>query len=102
LRGVNVFPEAIGAVVVEDVRTNGEFFCFVDRVGEAQADRMEVWVEIPDESLDKSVIQLSLEQRMKEVLGVKVDIKLVNKGELDQYTLTSQSSKVKRLLDQRK
>jgi hypothetical protein len=39
---------------------------------------------------------------MKEILGIKVGITLVNKGELDPYTLTSQSSKVKRLLDRRK
>ncbi len=39
---------------------------------------------------------------MKEVLGVKVQVTPVGKGELDKYTLTSQSSKVKRLLDRRK
>src|SRR3984893_12099696 len=29
LRGVNVFPEAIGAAVAEDERSNGEYFCVV-------------------------------------------------------------------------
>ena len=39
LRDVNVFPEAVGAAVAEDRRSNGEFFCFVDRVGEAGVDQ---------------------------------------------------------------
>jgi hypothetical protein len=42
-----------------------------------------------------------LERRMKEVLSLKVQITPVKKGDLDKYTMTSQSSKVKRLLDRR-
>jgi phenylacetate-CoA ligase len=102
LRGVNVFPEAVGAAVLEDKRTNGEFFCFVDRVGEAGVDQMDVWIEVIDESADASDIKQDMERRMKEVLGVKVIVTPVPKGGLDKYTLTSQSSKVKRLMDRRK
>jgi phenylacetate-CoA ligase len=102
LRGVNVFPEAIGAAVAEEARTNGEYFCFVDRVGESQADHMNVWVEMVDINCDQNQLKNDLEIRMKEVLGVKVEITPVKKGDLDSYTLTSQSSKVKRLLDRRK
>jgi phenylacetate-CoA ligase len=102
LRGVNVFPEAVGAAVVEDRRTNGEYFCFVDRVGEAGTDRMDVWVEVTDVAADREHVRTDLERRMKEVLGVKVQVTPVAKGELDEFTMTSQSSKVKRLLDRRK
>jgi phenylacetate-CoA ligase len=102
LRGVNVFPEAVGAVVAADGRTNGEFFCFVDRVGEAGADQMDVWVELADPGSDTALVQTDLERRMKEVLGVKVKVTPVGRGALDQYTGTSQSSKVKRLLDRRR
>jgi phenylacetate-CoA ligase len=102
LRGVNVFPEAVGAAVVEDRRTNGEYFCFVDRVGEAGTDRMDVWVEVTDAAADREHVRTDLERRMKEVLGVKVQVTPVAKGELDEFTMTSQSSKVKRLLDRRK
>jgi phenylacetate-CoA ligase len=101
LRGVNVFPEAVGAAVVEDPRTNGEFFCFVDRYGEAGVDRMDVWVEVPDEAVDRDQVRVDLERRMKEVLGVKVQVTPKGRGELDPYTMTSRSSKVKRLLDRR-
>ena len=101
LRGVNVFPEAIGAAVVEDTRTNGEFFCFVDRVGEAGTEEMTVMVEVPDAASDRARVKADLERRMKEVLGVRVAIEVVGKGELDRYTGTSQTSKVKRLMDRR-
>jgi phenylacetate-CoA ligase len=100
LRGVNVFPEAIGATVVADARTNGEFFCFVDRVGVAGIDQMEVRVEVHD-GADRGTVGFDLERRLSEVLGVKVGVTPVGKGELDVYTGTSQSSKVKRLLDRR-
>ena len=102
LRGVNVFPEAIGAVVAEDNRTNGEFFCFVDRVGEAGVDQMEVRVEVTAAGADREALREEMARRMKEVLGVKVSVTPVSKGELDAHTGTSQTSKIKRVLDRRK
>jgi phenylacetate-CoA ligase len=101
LRGVNVFPEAVGAALLQEPRCTGEYFCFVDRVGEAGVDQMDVWVEVADATADRGALRESLERRMKEVLGVKVIITPVDRGGLDRYTLTSQSSKVKRLLDRR-
>jgi len=100
LRGVNVFPEAIGATLVTDARSNGEYFCFVDRVGEARVDEMDVWVEVLD-AVDRAAFRADFESRLKEVLGVRVAVTPVGKGELDRYTGTSLSSKVKRLLDRR-
>ena len=101
LRGVNVFPEAIGAALLEDARSNGEFFCFVDRVGEALTDHMDVWVEIKEPQADRATFREEFERRLKEVLGVKVQVTPVGKGELDKYTGTSSTSKVKRLMDRR-
>ena len=101
LRGVNVFPEAIGAVVAEDARTNGEFFCFVDRIGEAGVDQMEVRVEVASNDVNRESVQADMERRMKEVLGVKVSVIPVGKKELDTFTGTSQTSKIKRVLDRR-
>jgi phenylacetate-CoA ligase len=100
LRGVNVFPEAIGASVVADARSNGEYFCFVDRVGAAGTDRLDVWIEVLD-GVDRDAFRADAERRLREVLGVKVAVTPVGKGELDSYTGTSRTSKVKRLLDRR-
>lgn len=100
LRGVNVFPEAIGAALVPDARSNGEYFCFVDRVGAAGMDRMDVWIEV-HEGVDRAAFGADMQRRLKEVLGVGVGVTPVGKGELDVHTGTSRSSKVKRLLDRR-
>ena len=102
LRGVNVFPEAIGVVVAEDKRTNGEFFCIVERVGETRTDEMRVMVELKDQKADPIVFKSELERRLREVLGVRVLVEPVGLKELDQFTGTSQVTKIKRLLDKRK
>ena len=62
---------------------------------------MDVWVEVIDPTADLASLREDLERRMKEVLSLKVQITPVKKGDLDKYTMTSQSSKVKRLLDRR-
>jgi len=102
LRGVNVFPEAVGAVVTEDSRSNGEYFCIVERKGEAGVDEMTVMVEVPDRAIDREGVRADLERRMKEVLGVRVTVSPVDKGALDSFTGTSQTSKIKRVADRRK
>ncbi|MFN9805078.1 MAG: phenylacetate--CoA ligase family protein [Betaproteobacteria bacterium] len=102
LRGVNVFPEAVGAAVAEDARSNGEYFCIVERVGEAGTDQMRVLVEQRDGSADRGPLAADLERRLKEVLGVRVAVEVHDKGALDALTGTSQTSKVKRLQDRRK
>ena len=48
LRGVNVFPEAVGAVVVADARTNGEYVCIVERTGAEEREEMTVMIEVPN------------------------------------------------------
>jgi phenylacetate-CoA ligase len=101
LRGVNVFPEAVGAVVVADRRTNGEYVCIVERVGADEREEMTVLIEVPDATLDRDELQRGFERRFKEVLGVRVIVQAVDRGGTDRYTGTSQSSKIKRLLDRR-
>ncbi len=102
LRGVNVFPEAIGAVVAADDRTNGEFFVFVDRVGANETDEMTVMVEVPALDAAREAVKADMERRMKEVLGVRVTVEPRGKGELDGWTGSSQTTKIKRLMDRRK
>ena len=100
LRGVNVFPEAIGAVVGADARTNGEFFCTVERVGAEGRDEMTVRVEVLSPT-DASIACDEIEQRLKGVLGVKVAVCPAAPGELARDTGMTQTSKPKRLIDKR-
>ena len=101
LRGVNVFPEAVGAVVVADPRSNGEYVCIVERVGAEEREEMTVLVEARDATVDRGRLARELEQRFKEVLGVRVIVEAVERGGTDRHTGTSQSSKIKRLVDRR-
>lgn len=102
LRGANVFPEAIGAAVAEDARSNGEFFCVVERIGEAGHDQMTVMVEVLDPAVHGAALKEDLERRLKEVIGVRVNVSPQAPKALDAHTGTSQTSKIKRLLDKRK
>ena len=101
LRGVNVFPEAIGGVVASERRSNGEYFCIVERVGVEQREEMTVLVEVAQPAVDSAQLQADLERRFKEVLGVRIIVHVVEHGKADEYTGTSRTSKIKRLLDRR-
>jgi phenylacetate-CoA ligase len=102
LRGVNVFPEAVGEAVGQDRRTNGEYFCIVERGGAAGRDEMTVMVEVPDPAVDRAALRDDLERRLKEVLGVKVVVRPMDRGALLPCTGVAETSKIKRLLDKRK
>jgi phenylacetate-CoA ligase len=102
LRGVNVFPEAIGAAIAEDKRSNGEYFCIVERVGEAGRDEMTVMVEVGKMDVDRGALKNDLEQRLREVLGVKVIVQPLDSGALGWHTGVATTSKIMRLLDKRK
>jgi phenylacetate-CoA ligase len=102
LRGVNVFPEAIGAAVAQDQRSNGEYFCIVERLGEAGRDEMTVMVEVADARTDRAALKQDLERRLKEILGVRIAVEPTDSRSLAAYTGVADTSKIKRLLDRRK
>jgi phenylacetate-CoA ligase len=101
LRGVNVFPEAVGALVAEDPRLTGEYVCVVESQGEAGRDEMTAMVEVADASTDKEALRQELERRFREALGVKILAEPVARGALDTHTGLNQTSKIKRLIDRR-
>jgi phenylacetate-CoA ligase len=102
LRGVNIFPEAIGALIAEDKRTTGEYFCIAEYAGAERREQMTVLVEVTDASIDKAALTQDAERRLHEALGLKITVQPMDRGALDAYTGTSQTSKIKRLLDKRK
>lgn len=102
LRGVNIFPEAIGALVAEDRRSTGEYFCIVERVGREGRDEMTLLVECMDASVAPAELEVALARRLRESLGVQISVTAKARGELDAYTGLTKTSKVKRLDDRRK
>lgn len=97
LRGTNVFPEAVGALVAKDPRCNGEFICVVETL--AGRDEMTVMVETSEE-IDSNV-ERDLGTRFKEALGVTLKVNAARIGALDQLTGLSKTSKIRRLIDRR-
>lgn len=101
LRGTNVFPEAIGALVGEHRQASGEYVCVVEAVGSAGREEMTVLVETTDATVEKAALEQALATRFKEALGVKLIVKAVDRGGLEELTGLSRSSKVRRLIDKR-
>jgi phenylacetate-CoA ligase len=101
LRGINVFPEAIGAIVLEDKRTNGEYVCILETTDEAGRDDMTVKVEVSSDSVSRRELEEQLTQRFKDAIGLKLKVSAVDGGALDDLTGLSKTSKIKRLIDQR-
>ncbi|MGE4239144.1 phenylacetate--CoA ligase family protein [Ramlibacter sp.] len=100
LRGVNVFPDAIGSVVAEQAWSNGEYVCLVE-TAQAHRDEMTVMVEDASGAAVRAGLQAALESRFKEVLGVKVLARIVDVGATDSLTGLSTTSKIRRLIDRR-
>jgi phenylacetate-CoA ligase len=101
LRGVNVFPEAIGALVGQNRRCNGEYVCILEGDRSGRED-MTVLVEAADHSIDENALASELGQRFKEALGLKLQVEVVATGELDRLTGLSSTSKIRRLIDRRR
>jgi phenylacetate-CoA ligase len=101
LRGVNLFPESIGAVVAEDRRTNGEYVCILETSDDAGREDMTVQVEVSSSDVSKPELQNELVGRLKEVTGLKLRVEAVERGALDALTGLSNTSKIKRLIDRR-
>ena len=99
LRGINVFPEAVGALVAEHPQTNGEYICVVESI--SGRDEMNVLVEADDASVGPD-LAASLMQRFQDALGLRIQVRVVSKGELAPMTGISDVTKVRRLLDKRK
>jgi phenylacetate-CoA ligase len=100
LRGINVFPEAVAALVGENKACNGEYVCVVERSGEAGRDDMTVMVELlPGVSAEAVESQLAI--RFKEALGVKLITKAVAPGELASLTGVTELTKARRVIDKR-
>jgi phenylacetate-CoA ligase len=100
LRGTNIFPEAIGALVSQTYECNGEYVCVVES-GSAGQDEMTVHVEVSDLPQDGSLVQQKLADNLKLSLGVKMKVIASEPGSLSALTGLKDNSKVRRLIDNR-
>ena len=85
LRGVNIYPMACLPAVRSDPRTTGEWLREAHTVesGGSPRDAMIVHIEVRKDAGSVAGLQEKLEARLKSDLGVSVDVRLVDQGELD-------------------
>ena len=100
IRGVNVFPEAVGAVVCGHPGSNGEYVCIVELAGSDRREHLIVKVEARA-GTDRSALATDLTSRLKEALGLAVQVEAVEPKALDALTDVSTTTKAKRLIDRR-
>lgn len=104
LRGVNVYPMACLPAIKSDERTTGEWVCVVTRTdaGGAARDEMEVRVEVKSDAASREGLQAKLEKRLREDLGVSVNVTLTDQGSLAELANTGgREGKARRLVDRR-
>ncbi|MBS1870253.1 MAG: phenylacetate--CoA ligase family protein [Actinobacteria bacterium] len=96
IRGANVYPSAIDAVVRETPGTGPEYRIVVERRGELDELRVEVESEAPLAAEDASGLGAELGRRLKEALSVRVDVAVKEPGSFE-----TQVFKARRVVDRR-
>ncbi|MCL6472135.1 MAG: phenylacetate--CoA ligase [Firmicutes bacterium] len=99
VRGVNVFPSQVESVLFEIEGVEPHYQIIVDRYG--SMDTMEVLVEVsseifPGEMKELIIFERKIEDKLQKVLGIRVEVKLVEPKSLERT-----SGKSKRVIDKR-
>lgn len=95
LRGINIFPHAIGAIIEGRDDLTGEYVCRVTR-DEAGRDSMHVTLESRGASQQSDIADL-----LRKGIGIEVDVALVGPGQTADDTEIDTRQKPIRLIDKR-
>lgn len=99
LRGVNVWPEAVGEIALAVPGVAHDWF--VRAVREGQRDEMVVSVTSDADPGTFDALGTAVEARLAERLGVKIRAEVVAPGALDAWTEVGTAPKLKRFRDDR-
>ena len=100
IRGVNVFPSQIEEILVNIEGVEPHYQIVISRIG--MLDELEVHVEmnerlISDEIKGLETVERKIQGDIESVLGIKVDVKLV-----EPKTIVRSEGKAKRVVDKRR
>jgi phenylacetate-CoA ligase len=98
LRGINVYPTAIGTYLGEHPASAGEYVCRVERQG--SRDEMTVIIEVRP-GAEQPRLALDLKALLRQKLGVEVHVELVRPGATATLTQIEARQKPIRLIDRR-
>src|SRR5262249_25409438 len=99
LRGINVYPTAIGIHLGGHSALTGEFVCRAERHG--TRDELTVVVEVRAEA-DRAGLRVELMSLLRQKLGVEVEVELVAPGATAPLTGIDARQKPIRLIDRRR
>jgi phenylacetate-CoA ligase len=100
IRGVNVFPSQIEAILLDMSETKPHYLLIVDRVD--NLDQLEVWVEVEGQFFSDEIRKLEdlkkkIQHNIESTLGITARVKLV-----EPKTIERSEGKAKRVIDKRK
>lgn len=98
LRGINLYPIAIGALAGEHPAATGEYVCRADRDATGR-EEMTIIVEVKDPS--QTSVRDELTATLKSKLGIQIQVELAAKGETAALTEVDKRQKAIRLIDNR-
>ncbi len=99
LRGINVFPQAIGPILAADWAFAGEWVCRLERDA-AGREELTVLVEVRGEPAEDG-LAARLATRLRQSLGVEVEVEPARPGALADLTQILSRQKPIRLIDAR-
>ncbi len=99
LRGVNVWPEALGDIATSVPRVEDDYFVRAFRSGDR--DEMVVSVVSGVETCEHDAVAAEVETALKDATGVRVAAEVVAAGELDELTGFGSAAKLVRFRDDR-
>jgi hypothetical protein len=99
LRGINVYPTAIGELLQDEPQTTGEFLCRVERIG--GRDELTVVIEVSPNPAEHAGLIERYRDLLRRRLGVEVLVELVAPGALAPLTGLESRQKPIRLIDNR-
>ena len=100
LRGINIFPHAIGPLLAERPEFTGEFLCRVERDASGR-DELTVVAEVTAGPSSHAALRPAYATLLKSKLGIAVHVELAAPGELKEFTGIETRQKPIRLLDRR-
>jgi phenylacetate-CoA ligase len=99
LRGINVWPEAVGDLALAVPGVGADWF--VRAVRRDDRDEMVLSVVGDGDSSKWADLQAAVETKLKDVLGVRIGVEVVEAGALDESTGAGTSPKLRRFRDDR-
>ena len=104
LRGVNVWPEALGQIIAGHEGITHEYFCYVESVeseGRRAREEMTIMVERADGSVDAPQLSSSIASLLKQKTGVAIRVEIVERDSLRELTGHGHRAKLRRFEDRR-